>query len=162
MSDLDLIYGTTPQPAPTPAKPPTPRATPAGKRRAKKEDTRRTAATPSRSTGQSTSQSARQSINQPVNQSINRPINQPINVPLDTSSVIAKPKGFYISYKQDEDLDEAVKKLSKKLEGKALVKIDRSTILRLVLEDANLASDDTIERLSKQLIHRLINQLTTT
>jgi hypothetical protein len=57
-------------------------------------------------------------------------------------------EGFYITGKQDEDLDEAVKRLSKKLEGKVMMKIDRSIVLRLVLDEANLSSEDTIERLS--------------
>jgi hypothetical protein len=95
-----------------------------------------------------------------VNQSINQPVNKSINLPIDTSQVIAKPKGFYITKNQDEDLDEAVKKLNKRLEGKVMVKIDRSTILRLLIEEANLTKEETIERLSNQLINRLINQLT--
>jgi hypothetical protein len=99
-------------------------------------------------------------INRPINPPINGPVNQVINEPIDTSPVIGKPKGFYITQKQDEELNDAVKKLSKKLEGKVMIKIDRSTILRLVLEEAKLASDETIERLGKQLINRLINQLT--
>jgi hypothetical protein len=85
-----------------------------------------------------------------------------MNQPIDNTNVLGKPKGFYITGKQDEALDEVVKKLSKKLEGKAMIKIDRSIVLRLILDEANLLSDDTIERLSNQLINRLINQLTNT
>jgi hypothetical protein len=99
-------------------------------------------------------------VNQPINRAVNPPVNHTINLPLDTSQVIAKPKGFYITRQQDEELDDAVKRLSKKLEGKAMIKIDRSVILRLILEEAHLSTDDAIERLSNLLINRLINQLT--
>jgi hypothetical protein len=99
-------------------------------------------------------------VNQPIDRSINRPVNRAMHPPLDHTNVLGKPKGFYITSKQDEDLDEAVKKLNKKLEGKTIIKIDRSIVLRLVLDEAHLSAEDTIERLSNQLINRLINQLT--
>jgi hypothetical protein len=108
----------------------------------------------------STTKPINRPVNQPIDRSINRPVNRAMHPPRDHTNVLGKPKGFYITSKQDEDLDEAVKKLSKKLEGKTIIKIDRSIVLRLVLDEAHLSAEDTIERLSNQLINRLINQLT--
>jgi hypothetical protein len=98
-------------------------------------------------------------VNQPIDRSMNRTVNQAMNQPIESSNVLGKPKGFYITRQQDEELDEAVKKVGNKLAGKAMIKIDRSIVLRLILDEANLSSEDTIERLSNQLINRLINQL---
>ena len=99
-------------------------------------------------------------VTQPVVEHVNSPVNQSINQPIDTSQVLAKPKGFYISEKQDEDLDIAVKKLSDKMKGKLTAKIDRSTILRLIIDQANITNEDAISKLAGQLTSQLIRQLT--
>jgi hypothetical protein len=99
-------------------------------------------------------------VTQPVVEKVNPPVNQSINSPIDTSQVLAKPKGFYISEKQDEDLDIAVKKLSDKMKGKLTAKIDRSTILRLIIDQANITNEEAISKLAGQLTSQLIRQLT--
>ena len=99
-------------------------------------------------------------VTQPVAEQVNQPVNQSINSPIDTSQVLAKPKGFYISEKQDEDLDIAVKKLSDKMKGKLTAKIDRSTILRLIIDQANITNEEAISKLAEQLTSQLIRQLT--
>ncbi len=77
----------------------------------------------------------------------------------DTSTVLGRPKAFYITKRQDEDLDRAVEKLQKKIGEKINQKIDRSTVMRLLLEENNLASDETISKLAHRLARRLISQL---
>jgi hypothetical protein len=159
MSDLDLIYGTKPKETPPPVEEDAPADRPRRKQGGAnaRKNVRKDTKPPSAATSPKASNTR---DTRPIDQSINPPVNRLINQPIDTSHVIAKPKGFYITHKQDKELDEAVRKLSKKLEGKAMIKIDRSTILRLVLEEADLTAEATIKRLTNQLINRLINQLT--
>jgi len=100
-------------------------------------------------------------VNQPVNSPVNPPINQSVNSSgMDRSPVKGKPTGFYISEKQHLDLDIAVAEVSKRVGGRILFKVDRSMLLRLILESADLTSAETINKLSTQLINRSINQLT--
>lgn len=101
-----------------------------------------------------------QTQDSPVVPVVNQPVNQSINTPIDTSQVLAKPKGFYITEQQDDDLDIAVKKLSEKMKGKLTTKIDRSTILRLIIEQADITNDGSINKLAGQLTSQLIRQLT--
>lgn len=118
--------------------------------------------------------------NQPVNQSVSRSTNQPTSQPtkqliassanqsispltslrVDKSVILGRPKSFYITDKQDKDLDVLVEKVGKRLEGKINQKIDRSTLIRLLLEISDLTSEETVSRLSIQLVSRLISQLT--
>ena len=117
---------------------------------------------------QSTKQSASESINQPTNESAVQSINQSTkqstrkstDQPYDHSPILGRPKSFYITQQQDKDLDLAVDKLAAKAMGSANQKIDRSYLLRLLLEAANLTSERTIERLHGRLISRLVSQLT--
>ncbi len=78
----------------------------------------------------------------------------------DHSPVLSRPKGFYITEKQDKEIDRGVRKLSEKTKGKVLQKIDRSTLLRLILDEIDLADDQTINQLYNRLNNRLVNQLT--
>lgn len=78
----------------------------------------------------------------------------------DHSPILSRPKGFYITEKQNKDLDKGVRKLAEKTKGKVAQKIDRSTLLRLILDDIDLSDDQTVNRLYNRLIDRLVNQLT--
>ncbi len=78
----------------------------------------------------------------------------------DHSPILSRPKGFYITEKQNRDLDKGVRKLAEKTKGKVVQKIDRSTLLRLILDEIDLSDDKTINRLYNRLIDRLVNQLT--
>lgn len=69
--------------------------------------------------------------------------------------ILDRPKAFYITKRQSDTLDELVKTMRKKAYGKTTVKIDRSTILRLLLDRANL--DD--EKAADELIDTLVEQL---
>lgn len=107
---------------------------------------------PSNVTNQSTAQSTRKSTEQPINQSTNQPVDQSI--------ILGRPKAFYITKKQDEDLDIAADKLNKRIGEKIHQKIDRSVVLRLLLEEVSLTNDTTIGKLANRLASRLISQLT--
>ena len=78
----------------------------------------------------------------------------------DMSPILPRPKAFYIAEKQDEDLDILVKKMSERVKGKVVQKIDRSVATRLIFESIDLTSDETVERLANLLIRRLTSQLT--
>lgn len=78
----------------------------------------------------------------------------------DRSPIVPRPKSFYITEQQDEDLDVLVKMLARRLEGKIGHKIDRSTVTRLIFEDIGLAQEETAKRLATRLTSRLVSQLT--
>ncbi len=116
------------------------------------------------SVDQSTNQSTIVSTTQPLTKSVVKPIghvnDSPVKKPIDSSPILGRPKAFYITKKQDDDLDKAVKMLAEKVEGRVVQKIDRSTILRLILEDDEITTKETIDRLTSRLTSRLISQLT--
>jgi hypothetical protein len=113
---------------------------------------------------QSTDGSTNQPTTSPVDESTGRLIHQKNSrstyKPIDSSPILGRPKAFYITKKQDDDLDKAVKQLSERVEGKVNQKIDRSTLLRLILEDDEITKKETIDRLVSRLTSRLISQLT--
>lgn len=100
-------------------------------------------------------------IEQPIVQSITQSIDQSIDVKeIDHSPVMGKPRGFYITEKQNEDLDMLVLEISKRLGGKLPFKVDRSVLIRLILESSDLTNVENINKLATQLISRSISQLT--
>ena len=100
------------------------------------------------------------SSERPTNQSTGQSTTSSTNLLVDKSGILGRPKAFYISDKQDKDLDIAVDKLTRKVEGRVNQKIDRSTIIRLLLETNRITTDEMIDKLASQLIGRLISQLT--
>ncbi len=78
----------------------------------------------------------------------------------DTSVILGRPKSFYITEQQDRDLDVTVSKLQEKLNGRGNQKVDRSTVMRLLLEVNNITDDETVDRLASHLVSRLVSQLT--
>jgi hypothetical protein len=108
----------------------------------------------------STSRSTDQSVDSSIDQLTDRSINPSPSIPFDRSPVLGKPKGFYITEQQDQDLNAAVTKLAAAMKGRSVQKIDRSTVVRLLLEDSGITTDDTINRLAARLVNRLVNQLT--
>lgn len=78
----------------------------------------------------------------------------------DTSIILGRPKSFYITERQDRDLDVVVGKLQEKLNGRGNQKVDRSTVMRLLLEVNNITDDQTVDRLTSHLVSRLVSQLT--
>jgi hypothetical protein len=97
---------------------------------------------------------------QSVSQSTNPSADQSTVRSIDRSTILGRPKSFYITEKQNHDLDLAVQKLTSKVKGKVNQKIDRSTVIRLLLEVSQLTTDELIERLASQLVRRLVSQLT--
>ena len=110
----------------------------------------------SRPTGQSTERPTGWSAAQSTTQStVQR--GEPV---FDSTAVLGRPKASYITEKQDKDLDITVEKLAVKMQGRGNQKIDRSTVLRLLLEVNNITDDTTVDRLAHQLVSRLVSQLT--
>lgn len=97
---------------------------------------------------------------QSTSKSLGQSIDPSTNLSVDTSPVLGRPKAFYLTEKQDHDLDIAVEKLAAKVKGRVNQKIDRSTVVRLLLELYDATSDPIINQLAGQLVKRLISQLT--
>lgn len=116
--------------------------------------------TPTQAVAESSGRSTNQSTTGPTKQSTEAAANQQDAGAFDHSAVLGRPKAFYITQQQDKDLDHAVSRLSERVAGKVDQKIDRSTVVRLLLEEAQLTTPATIDRLYKRLVSRLISQLT--
>ena len=101
---------------------------------------------------QATSHTASQPTDQSTDQ---RPVRR-----FDTSPILGRPKSFYITHQQDKDLDAAVTRLTERLQGRGNQKIDRSTVMRLLLEVSDVSNEATVDRLADQLVSRLVSQLT--
>jgi hypothetical protein len=99
----------------------------------------------------------KKAVDQPTVQSIDQSIDR---LSVDHSAVMGKPRGFYITEKQNQDLDFAVMEISKRLAGKLPFKVDRSVLIRLIIEMGDLTSKEKIDKLSTKLISRSISQLT--
>lgn len=104
--------------------------------------------------------SVAQSTSKPINSSVNQSVNRPVNQSIGDITPMAKPKGFYITQKQHNDLNKAVEKLAKKMEGKTTMVIDRSIVLRLLIDAAEIDTQKGIDQLIEQLTKQLISQLT--
>lgn len=113
-----------------------------------------------RSINQSTRKSTESSVNRPIKRLTNQSIDQSPARSTDDSAIMGKPKGFYISEKQDKDLNRAVELLSNELKGKITQKIDRSTIVRLILERSQVTKKESIMQMADQLINQLVSRLT--
>ena len=100
---------------------------------------------------------AEQSIVQSTGQSTNQSTEKP---EIDQSTILGRPKAFYITEKQDRDLDTVVVEITKRLGGKLPFKVDRSVLIRLILECSDLTDEENINKLSMKLISRSISQLT--
>ena len=81
------------------------------------------------------------------------------NPHFDNSPVLSRPKSFYITKKQDADIDDIAERIEEILEGKIAHKIDRSVVVRLILESQEWTSEDAVEMLSKHLVSKLVSQL---
>ena len=103
-----------------------------------------------------TAVSATESTGRSVNPSTSRSTGQSF----DTSVILGRPKAFYITEQQDRDLDTAVDKLAERLRARTGQKIDRSTLMRLLLEHSDLTADETADRLAGLYVRRLVSQLT--
>ena len=106
------------------------------------------------------SQLTGQLTRQSTDQSASRSTNPAAEKPPEISPILGRPKAFYLTEKQDQELDTAVTKLSERLQGRVEQKIDRSTVIRLLLESSNITSEQTIQRLAEQQIQQLLSQLT--
>lgn len=95
------------------------------------------------------------------------PVQPPLKLHSDTlspdfdySPILSKAKGFYITEKQHQALSDAAEKLAGRVGATLDQKVDRSTILRLLLEEVNITSDSLLNKLQNRLVNRLVNRLT--
>ena len=118
------------------------------------------AAPVSQSSSRSASRPASQSTEERTERPAGKPTTKPVAPAFDTSVILGRPKSFYITERQDRDLDITVGKLQEKLNGRGNQKVDRSTVMRLLLEVNNITDDETVDRLASHLVSRLVSQLT--
>ena len=106
------------------------------------------------------SQLTGQLTRQSIDQSTSRSTNPAAEKSPEISPILGRPKAFYLTEKQDQELDTVVTRLSEHLQGRVEQKIDRSTVIRLLLESSDITSQQTIHRLAEQQIQQLLSQLT--
>src|SRR4051794_24596585 len=101
-----------------------------------------------RSVGQSTGQSTNQSIGQSTKQQTNN---------LSTSSIVDRPKAFYITTQLDKRLDHAVRYFQ---DVHGIKKADRSTVVNAMLDREENWTDRSLDQLVSRLIGQLTSRLT--
>jgi hypothetical protein len=109
---------------------------------------------------QSTAKQANTATRRPTKRPVVQSVDQSTVQSIDASALVGRPKAFYISEKQDKDLNKAVELLSQELQGKINQKIDRSTIVRLVLERSQITKKESITQMASQLVSQLVSRLT--
>ena len=96
-----------------------------------------------------------QSIDQSTNQSINRLTEQSM-IPMPSTSgnrVMDKPRGFYITERLNQRIDEAVRYFQEK---HGIKKVDRSIVVTALLDNEAYWTEEALDL----LVDRIINQLT--
>jgi len=86
-------------------------------------------------------------------------VGESVDQSIDNSPIMGRPRCFYLTEKQHNDLDIAVKKLARLVEKKDIPKVDRSTVMRLLIDSLEVKSTKTSKLLYKLLVDRLIHQL---
>src|SRR2546427_12501162 len=135
-----------------PSKPPASQATPQpGQEKqesslASQADKTKTIPSIKQSTVQSTRQPTRQFTKQSTKQSIE---------PND-KDIVSKPKGFYITYRLDKRLNDAVDYLQEK---HGIKKVDRSLILNAMLDTDEKWTDEALDKLVDPLLSILTSRL---
>jgi hypothetical protein len=113
----------------------------------------RQSATPS--TTQSTTSSPDRSMNQSIEQSINQSTTQSIRN--TTDKVMEKPRGFYITERVNQRIDETVRYYQEKHN---LKKVDRSIVVTVLLENEANWTEEALDLLLDKVIHQLTRRLT--
>ena len=135
-----------------PSKPPAPQATPQpGQEKhepslASQADKTKTIPSIKQSTVQSTKQPTRQFTRQSTKQSTE---------PND-KDIVSKPKGFYITYRLDKRLNNAVDYLQEK---HGIKKVDRSLILNAMLDTDEKWTDEALDKLVDPILSILTSRL---
>lgn len=81
----------------------------------------------------------------------------------DSSPILPRPKAFYITQRQDSQIDEAVRRVSqhprvqKRLQAKIMAQPDRSMVMRLFLDRLDGEDDELISQLVDQLIDQPVD-----
>ncbi len=129
------------------------------KRLASQSTSESTARLTNLSTSESTQQSTTQSTNRSTEESTTISTGETTTNRYDESPILGRPKSFYISHQQDKDLDLAVAKLASGQYGPQIQRIDRSSLLRLILEAMDITSEQTLQRLHQHHVDRQLYQL---
>ena len=110
-------------------------------------------------TQQATPQSSNQSTDQSIKQSIDPSTNQLTHLTTRSNEnrIMDKPRGFYISERLNQRLDEAVRYYQEKHN---LKKVDRSVIVTALLDNEAHWTTEALELLVDRVISQLTSRLT--
>lgn len=124
-------------------------------------------AAPTSSTGGSTGRLTDRGSKKSTHRSGDKPTGQTARryagVLQDTSPILPRPKAFYITQRQDIQIDEAVRRIRqhprvlKRLQAKLIAQPDRSMVMRLFLDRLDGEDDELISQLVDQLIDRPVD-----
>jgi hypothetical protein len=111
------------------------------------------------STTPSTEQSSAPLIHQLIDQSIVQSMNQSTTQSIRNTSnkVMEKPRGFYITERLNQHIDEAVRYYQEKHN---LKKVDRSIVVTVLLENEANWTEEALDLLLDKIIHQLTRRLT--
>jgi hypothetical protein len=98
-----------------------------------------------------TSEPAKRRVVQPSSQSTSRPTRS------SSSRVMERPKAFYITERLDKKLDEAVRRFQ---DVHGIKKVDRSVVVTAMLDNEDLWSDKSLDRLFDRVMSELTSRLT--
>jgi hypothetical protein len=96
-----------------------------------------------------------QSIAQSTNPSIDQSINQ--STSKTSNKVMEKPRGFYITERLNQRIDEAVRYYQEKHH---LKKVDRSIVVTALLENEANWTEEALDVVLDRVINQLTNRLT--
>lgn len=147
MSRYDILLNqpsidTGPAPAPEEPTPPLPAAAPAPAAKTRKQPTASTARP---------SQQVADSPSSPVDQSTDRSTEAP------SGELVPRPKAFYITRRLDRRLERAVQYLQ---EEHGIVRVDRSTVVNVLLDRAELFTDEHLDQIAERVVRQLTSRLT--
>src|SRR4051794_21233308 len=90
-------------------------------------------------------------VDQPDNQSTSRPTKK------SSSRVMERPKAFYITERLDRKIDEAVRRFQ---DIHGIKKVDRSVVVTAMLDNEDLWTDKSLDRLFDRVMRELTSRLT--
>lgn len=106
---------------------------------------------PSEVSKETTSEPTKSRVDQLSSQSTSRPTRK------SSSRVMERPKAFYITERLDKKLDEAVRHFQ---DVHGIKKVDRSVVVTALLDNEDLWSDKSLDKLVDRVMSELTSRLT--
>ena len=106
---------------------------------------------PSEVSKETTREPTKRRVDQPSSQSTSRPTK---NL---SSRIMERPKAFYITERLDRKIDEAVRRFQ---DVHGIKKVDRSVVVTAMLDNEDLWSDKSLDKLFDRVMRELTSRLT--